>query len=150
MAIFSEDYVNKIKENNNLNIIKEDSLFKNINEPYCITVDIGRGQEVGFLGNPYMKFYNDSNPNKYSARVVRINLITGEKIIHKGHLLFKTNKSDINWLINTLTKRKSTNKKYSNMIVYDAIWAFIYDTARDYNIKCATKPDINEFIKFLK
>ena len=42
MAIFSEDYVNKIKENNNLNIIKEDSLFKNINEPYCITVDIGR------------------------------------------------------------------------------------------------------------
>ena len=148
MAIFSEDYVNKIKENNKRIVITEDYIYKNTNDKYSISIDIGEGRESSFLLDPYIKIYNSPDFRK-ATKVARINLITGNYISHEGKPLLNINSSVLKWIINTLLK-PSTNRKYSNMTVYDAIWAFIYETGEKYKLKYAEKVDINIFINNLK
>lgn len=148
MAIFNEEFINRFNENNKAFIFNEDAIYKNNNDKYCITIDIGSGRESGFLLNPYMKLYNASDVKK-ATKVARIELLSGKSISHEGLPLLKINSSIIKWIINTLSLN-STNKKYPNMSVYDAIWRFIYDTADQYSLEHANKPDINDFINNLK
>lgn len=95
-----------------------------------------------------MKLYNALNIKK-ATKVARIELLSGKSISHEGLPLLKINSSIIKWIVNTLSLN-STNKKYFNMTVYDAIWRFIYDTADQYNLEHVNKPNINDFINNLK
>lgn len=148
MAIFNENFIKKFNNEENNIILTEDAIYKNNNDKYCITVDIGQGRESGFLQDPYMKLYNDSDVRR-ATKLARINLLTGKVVSHEGLPLFKLNSSTIKWLINTLYT-KSTNKKYLDMSVYDAIWQFIYDVAKNNNLPHANKLDIDIFINNLK
>ena len=140
--------VKRFNENDKVFIFNEDAIYKNNNDKYCITIDIGFGRESGFLLNPYMKLYNALNIKK-ATKVARIELLSGKSISHEGLPLLKINSSIIKWIVNALLLN-STNKKYSNMTVYDAIWRFIYDTADQYNLEHVNKPNINDFINNLK
>lgn len=150
MSIFNEDFIKKFNnEKDNKGILNEASIYKNNNDKYSITIDLGVGREMAFLLNPYMKLYNSSDFKK-ATKIARIDLITGRSIIHEGLPLLKINSSIIKWLIAVLTTKESSNKKYSGMLVYDAIWQYIYDTSKQYGFNCAIKPDINDFIENLR
>ena len=151
MAIFNEEFIknySNINDDTDATILTEDSIYKNPNEKYSITIDIGYGRESGFLLNPYFKLYNAADFKK-ATKIARIELLTGKCISHDGLPLLKVNSSIIKWIINTLNAF-STNKKYSDLSVYDAMWKFIYDSADQYSLKHANKINIDDFIIELK
>lgn len=132
-------------------VVNEDSMYKNKNDSYCITIDIGIGRESAFLMDPYIKIYN-SNDFRRATGIARLSLIDGHIVRHDKAYppTIKVNSSMKKWIISSLQK-KSTNKKYSNLSVYNAIWKFIYDTGKNYNLKTyKNDKTIDEYIDILK
>lgn len=127
--------------------LNEDSFLRDKDNNYLITVDIGKGQEEGFLLKPYFKLYN-SVKETAAPGVVRISLITAEYVDHTGKPPFNINAHVKKYIISALKKKVNVGT-YTGMVVYDAIWQFIEDTGKDMKLNVASKPDMEKYFELI-
>ena len=147
MAVYGKLINNEIKEQeqkgDNNEVLNEIRVYTNNEDNVCITVDGDGEKDRGFNNDPYFKYYNNSNPKK-ATKVSRI-AFTGEKIryiIHNNQDN-KLNSSEKKKL-NEYMDRKSTNKDYKDITVWEAIKKAAEQESSSDNtdkISSASKPD---------
>lgn len=114
---------------------------------YTIGIDITNGRASTMNGNPYFKIYSGTYGN--SNKSARIDMRTGEQIIHRdGKENLEITVDILDWL-DEVFDYQCTNNEYSNYSVYEALWAFA--SSRGYNsITIVSHPSKDEFMKIMR
>lgn len=134
MSIF-ESYINEAysedESKSGIELFVDETLFEyalftnNHQYKYSLYVDPDQSHKLGFLNDPYIKIY-DGQSFDNSNNCIRVHLKDGRCEHHndkKGGLPF----SDSGWkkFLDEVILKNSTNKDYSNLTVFDAVFKAI-------------------------
>ena len=124
----NNDENDEIAKENDTEIISEITIYRsddNEKMTFSIHVDPDKHRMVGYLGDPYIKVCNATNWDT-ATKSIRISMRTGRPIRShadgKKELEFS---SKLRRALNNAMTSRSTNKEYSGLTVYDAIYETI-------------------------